>query len=54
MRDKDILKYAAYVAVIGAATYLLAKTYKSVKTLDNIDLDFGDDIVLTSVFRKER
>ncbi len=54
MRDKDILKYAAGMALLGVATYFLAKTYNSVKKLDNLELDFGNDIVLTSVFRKER
>lgn len=49
---KEIVALAALLGAAGAATYTFIKTYKSIKSLENIDLDFGNDPVLSSLFKK--
>ena len=60
MTDKTIKDYAPYIAAFAAlgaafaaATVAYAKTSKALKELEDIDLDFGNDSVLSSVFKKD-
>jgi hypothetical protein len=50
---KEIVALAALIGAAGAATYMFLKTYKSIRDLENIDLDIGDDSVLSSLFKKD-
>ena len=48
-----IIATAAVTFAAGLATYMLFKTYKALERLENIDLDFGNDPVLSSHFKKD-
>ncbi len=43
---------AALLVAAGAATYIATRLKKSLDSLENLDLDFGNDSVLSSVFKK--
>lgn len=45
---------AALIIAAGAATYTFIKTYKSIKRLENIDLDISNDNVLSNIFKKDK
>lgn len=45
-----IVAVAAVTLVAGIASYMLFRTYNAVKKLEEIDLDFGNDDALLSVF----
>lgn len=45
---------AALIIAAGAATYTFIKTYKSIKRLENIDIDISNDNVLSSIFKKDK
>lgn len=49
---KEMVALAALIGAAGAITYLYVKAYKSIKGLDNIELDLGNDPVLSSIFKK--
>ena len=48
-----IIATAAVTLAAGLATYMFFKTYKTIQKLDEYDLDFGNDVVLSSVFNKK-
>jgi hypothetical protein len=48
-----IIATAAVTLAAGLATYMFFKTYKTIQKLDEFDLDFGNDVVLSSVFNKK-
>ena len=48
-----ILATAAVTLAAGLATYMFFKTYKTIQKLDEYELDFGNDVVLSSVFNKK-
>lgn len=48
----ELVALATLIGVAGATTYMLMKTYKSLKGLDNMELDLGNDVVLSSIFKK--
>ena len=48
----ELVALAALIGAAGAAAFAFVKTYKSIKTLDKIELDFGNDPVLSSIFKK--
>jgi len=48
------IPYIAIAAATGAATYAFIKTYKTIKSLEDFDLDFGNDTVLSSVFNSKK
>ena len=50
---KETVALAALFIAAGAATYLAHRLTKSIKSLENIDLDFGNDSVLSSIFKKD-
>lgn len=50
---KKVLAAAALIGIAGVATYAFLKTYNLIKTLDNVELDFGNDSVLSSLFKKD-
>ena len=50
---KEMVALAALLVAAGAATYIAAKLKKSLDNMENIDLDFGNDSVLSSVFKKD-
>jgi hypothetical protein len=50
---KEMVALAALLVVAGAATYIAAKLKKSLDNLENIDLDLGNDPVLSSHFKKD-
>ena len=58
MSNKSILvkaiPYIAVAAAAGAATYAFLKTYKTIKSLEDFDLDFGNDAVLSSIFNSKK
>ena len=49
----ELVALAALLVAAGAATYLAHRLTKSIKALDNLDLDFGNDSVLSSAFKKD-
>lgn len=49
---KEMVALAALLVAAGAATYIATRLKKSLDKLDNIDLDFGNDPVLSSHFKK--
>lgn len=51
--SKEMVALAALLVAAGAATYIAAKLKKSLDNLENLDLDFGNDSVLSSVFKKD-
>ena len=48
-----IIAAAAVTIAAGIASYALFKTAKAVKKLEEIDLDFGNDVGLTSMFNRK-
>lgn len=48
-----IVAAAAVSLVAGAATYVLFRTYRAVKKLEEIDLDFGNDEGLLSMLKRK-
>lgn len=50
---KEMVALAALLVAAGAATYIAAKLKKSLDNLENLELDFGNDSVLSSVFKKD-
>ena len=44
---------AAILAACGMGAYTFIRTYKTVKSLENADLDFGNDPVLSSLFNRK-
>lgn len=48
-----IVAVAAFTLVASVASYMLFRTYNSVKKLEEIDLDFGNDEGLTSMFKRK-
>lgn len=48
-----IVAVAAVTLVAGIASYMLFKTYNSVKKLEELDLDFGNDEGLSSMFKRK-
>jgi len=50
---KEMVALAALLVVAGAATFIAVKLKKSLDNLENIDLDFGNDPVLSSHFKKD-
>lgn len=50
---KEMVALVVLIGIAGAATYTLRRIHKSVKKLDNIELDFGNDSVLSSLFKKD-
>lgn len=53
LNKNTIVALAALIGAAGAATYTFIKTYKSIKGLENMDLDFSYDPVLSSLFKKD-
>ena len=52
--DTTIIVAAAVVTVAaGIASYVLLRTLKAVKKLEEIDLDFGNDAGLLSMFNRK-
>jgi hypothetical protein len=49
---KEMVALAALLFAAGAATYIANRLKKSLDKLENIDLDFGGDSVLSSIFKK--
>lgn len=49
----SIIVAAAVTIAAGIASYALFKAAKAVKKLEDIDLDFGNDSVLSSLFKKD-
>lgn len=50
---KEMIALAALISAAGVIAYSFYKTYQSISDLDEIDLDFGNDSVLSSVFKKD-
>lgn len=50
---KEKVALAALLVAAGAATYIAAKLKKSLDNLENLELDFGNDIMLSSLFKKD-
>jgi hypothetical protein len=50
---KETVALAALLVAVGAASYIAVKLKKSLDNLENIDLDFGNDPVLSSHFKKD-
>ena len=48
-----IVATAAVTLAAGLATYMFFKTYKTIQKLDELELDFGNDSVLSSHFKKD-
>jgi hypothetical protein len=48
------IPYIAIASATGAATYVFVKTYNAMKRLEDFDLDFGNDTVLTTVFNSKK
>lgn len=48
-----IVAVAAVTLVAGIASYMLFRTYNAVKKLEELDLDFGNDVGLTSMFNRK-
>ena len=48
-----IVAAAAVTVVAGIASYMLFRTYNAVKKLEELDLDFGNDAGLTSMFNRK-
>lgn len=52
--DTTIIIAAAAVSIaVGVASYALFRTLGAVKKLENIDLDFGNDEGLLSMFKRK-
>ena len=51
--NTTLIATAAVTLAAGLATYMFFKTYKTIQKLDEFDLDFGNDGVLSSVFNKK-
>jgi Fe-S cluster assembly iron-binding protein IscA len=49
----EMVALAALIGAAGAAIYTLIITYKALERLENIELDFSNDSVLSSVFKKD-
>lgn len=49
---KELVALAALIGAAGVAVYALTRTFKALERLDNLDLDFGNDPVLSSHFKK--
>lgn len=52
MSKEKIFTTVALIGAASVAAVLFVKTFKAVKSLENIDLDFGNDVVLSSIFKK--
>ena len=55
-KKPDITTIAAATAVTivaGIASYVLFRTYNTVKKLEELDLDFGNDEGLSSMFKRK-
>jgi len=48
-----IIATTAVTLAAGLATYMFFKTYKTIQKLDEFELDFGNDVMLSSVFNKK-
>lgn len=48
-----IIATAAATLVAGAATYMFFKTYQTMKKLEELELDFGNDEGILSMFKRE-
>ena len=48
-----ILAAAAVTVASGIAAYMLFRTFNAVKKLEELDLDFGNDPGLTSMFNRK-
>ena len=48
-----IIAAAAVTVVAGIASYMLFRTYNAVKKLEELDLDFGNDAGLSSMFNRK-
>ena len=48
-----IVVAAAVTVVAGIASYMLFRTYNAVKKLEELDLDFGNDEGLSSMFKRK-
>ena len=52
--DPTIIVAAAAVTIAaGLASYVLYRTLSAVKKLEDLDLDFGNDAGLTSMFNRK-
>lgn len=52
--DTTIIVAAAAVTIAaGVASYLLFRTFNAVKKLEELDLDFGNDEGLSSMFKRK-
>ena len=51
--NTTLIATAAVTLAAGLATYMFFKTYKTIQKLDEYELDFGNDVVLSSVFNKK-
>ena len=49
-----IIKTIATIAGVGAFAYLLYRTKETVKELEDVLLDFGNDDVLLSAFKQRK
>jgi hypothetical protein len=47
------IPYIAVAAATGAAAYAFLKTYKTIKSLEDFEIDFDNDVVLSSIFNKK-
>lgn len=48
-----IVAAAAVTIAAGVASYFLYKTYNTLKKLEELDLDFGNDVGLLSMFNRK-
>lgn len=48
-----IIAAAAVTVAAGIASYVFLRTLKAVKKLEDIDLDFGNDEGLSSMFKRK-
>ena len=51
--NTTLIATAAVTLAAAAATYMFFKTYQTMKKLEDLDLDFGNDPVLSSHFKKD-
>lgn len=52
-RVKKTLPFAITALAIGAVTYMVHRTYSAINKLDKLDLDFGNDEGLLSMFNRK-
>jgi hypothetical protein len=51
--NTTLIATAAVTLAAAAATYMFFKTYKTIQKLEDLELDFGNDPVLSSHFKKD-